>query len=87
MAFTVGGSAPHGAFVAREYWIRRLVMARHLEAARFGVRVALDDDAVILDFGLDLAKTSGGVVDLGAALAEVEADSLRADESGAMPQL
>lgn len=80
VALTVGGWIPQAAFVAPDHWIRRLTMARHLEAARFGVRVNIEDDVVMLDLALDLQRTPQRIVSLAAAFDAIEADALRPGE-------
>ncbi|HMO11011.1 MAG TPA: hypothetical protein PKB06_05805 [Actinotalea sp.] len=83
VGLATGGDRPFTVAFVRDYVIRRLVMARHLEAARNGVVVALADDEVILDLGLDLARLPGAFVSLPGMLDEVDADPLRPGAPGA----
>lgn len=76
-ALTTGGPHPTGMFLAPEHALRRIVMARHLNAARHGVWTRLAHDTTTLDLGIDLAPIRGLFLDLHTVLDTVEADPHR----------
>lgn len=78
------GRAVAASFV-RDYVMRRLVMERHIEAARNGVYVPLADDEVLLDLVLDLGRLRPAFVAIADLITEVTVDPLRADDPGAAP--
>ena len=69
--------------LVREHVIRRLVMERHLEAARNGVVVRLHDNVIILDLALDLARYPGAFAFVPDVIDEVEADPFRPSDPSA----
>ena len=82
IALTFGGADLWGMFVTREFAVRRLVMARHIDALRHGINIAISDDTVTLDYALDLAVHKGVFVTVEQAMDEVERDSARYGEPG-----
>ena len=87
VALTSGNRNFFAVKLARDYWLRRIVMARHLEAARAGVRVALQDDAITLDPILDLGNSNGMLVRLEDMITDVGRDARRRTDELPTPQL
>ncbi|WP_199424595.1 hypothetical protein [Actinotalea solisilvae] len=77
VALTVGRSRPTGMFLAPEHALRRIVMARHLEAARHGVWTPIAHDTTSLHLALDLAPIRGLLVNLSDVFGAVESDTYR----------
>ena len=80
VALVTGRDSPFAVTLVRDYVLRRLVMARHLEAARNGVHVALADNEVILDLGLDIAPLVGAFAALSTVVDEVDGDAPRSTD-------
>lgn len=76
IALTSGTDECWSMWVGRDYMIRRLIFARHIETVTAGIRIALTDDVITLDYGLDLAIHAGLFVSLDQVFAEVDATVL-----------